>query len=378
MPARSPPQRLPAPSAVAVIRLKVLGPSPTGTIVQYVAPTSVFYSGASVLSRTEGATITIQEGQLRGHVTLQSHATPSGHPVQGWLYPPGGTTASRTFNTTLDSAGNFTVAGIPGGTYDIRVKGKHSLSTRRPNVTVSTSSTPTDFCTVLEGDASDDDRVSGVDFSILATTYSKQSGDPGFDARADFNDDGRCSGVDFSLLATNYNRSGPVACTTVAQAEAPTDADGVVDLAFEPTARHSGLGQIVTFNLKVVAGSQALNNVETYVSFDPAVLQVVDAAGNPASQLEPVTTTLDNVLLNMVNNTTGLIRYDAGSLATPAPSGSFSVAVVRFKTIAPADSTLVRYISPSEVWYGGGSVLGTLGEAQVRKLKVVYLPLLLK
>ena len=65
---------------------------------------------------------------------------------------------------------------------------------------------------MLEGDASDDDRVSGVDFSILATTYNKQTGQPGFDARADFNDDGRCSGVDFSLLATNYNRSGPVAC----------------------------------------------------------------------------------------------------------------------------------------------------------------------
>ena len=118
--------------------------------------------------------------------------------------------------------GNFTAEGIPSGTYDVRVKGKHSLSTKRTNVAVPTVA-PTDFCTVLEGDASDDDRVSGVDFSILATTYNKQTGQPGFDARADFNDDGRCSGVDFSLLATNYNRSGPVACASVAASGTPAE-----------------------------------------------------------------------------------------------------------------------------------------------------------
>ena len=55
-------------------------PRPAGTSVSYVAPSDVFYGGASVLGTKEGATVTSAPGCLTGHVTLQSHSDPGGHP----------------------------------------------------------------------------------------------------------------------------------------------------------------------------------------------------------------------------------------------------------------------------------------------------------
>jgi 5-hydroxyisourate hydrolase-like protein (transthyretin family) len=310
---------------------------------------------------------------LVGQVTLQSHATAAGYPVRVSVYPPGSNTPASTYTTALDAAGTFTMCAVPAaGTWDVAVKGSHSLGNRRANVLIPPASSPTGFCTLLEGDASDDNRVSGIDFSILATSYNKRTGEPGFDPRADFSDDGRVSGIDFSLLSTNYNRSGPIACAAVAssvtahgQSDAPARPAGTVDLAFSPTTRTAAVGEIITFDLMAVAGTQPVNNVETYIQFNPAVLQVVDAGGNPASSIQGDTTTLNTELYNSADNSTGEIRYDAGKLSAPFPSGTFRFAVARFKVIGAASSTTVQYTSPSDVFYGGASVVGTLGSATV-------------
>ena len=227
------------------------------------------------------------------------------------------------------------------------------------------SAAAVDFCTLLEGDASDDDRISGVDFSLLATAYNKQTGEPGFDARTDFNDDGRISGVDFSLLATNYNRSGPLACPALAAQDAATESAAAVNLAFAPTSRSAQVGDIVAFDVQVAAGAQPVNNVELYADFDPTVLQLVNAAGNPAASIEADLATLNTELFNSVDNAGGHIRYDAGKLTGTPPTGTFRVAVLRFKVVKAAASSTVRFVAPSDVFYQGASVVGTLGSANV-------------
>ena len=365
---------------VATLRFKALAET-AGTSVSYVAPSDVFDGGSSVLGTMEGATVTIATGCLSGKVALQSHSSPNGQPVRIWRFAPGGASPIASYSNTLDASGGLTVCGIPAGTYDFRVKGGHSLSIRRANVSASGGATPVDFCTLLEGDASDDDRVSGVDFSVLATTYNKQTGQPGFDARADFNDDGRISGVDFSLLATNYNRSGPVACgsAAVAQDAAPENEtlmhpDGTVNLAFSPLSRSAQVGDIITFDMQVVAGTQPVNAVELYVDFDPAVLKIVDAAGNPASTVEADSGALNTVLFNEVDNAGGHIRYDTGTLSGAPPTGTFRIAVLRFKVLASVVSTTVRFVSPSDVFYGGASVVGTRGSATVLGLTSTSTP----
>ncbi|MEI8083833.1 MAG: cohesin domain-containing protein, partial [Actinomycetes bacterium] len=356
---------------VATLRFKALAET-AGTSVSYVAPSDVFDGGTSVLGTKEGTTVTIAAGCLSGKVALQSHSSPNGQPVRIWRFAPGGTTPIANYSSTLDASGGLTVCGIPAGTYDFRVKGGHSLSIRRANVSAPGGATPVDFCTLLEGDASDDDRVSGVDFSVLATTYNKQTGQPGFDARADFNDDGRISGVDFSLLATNYNRSGPVTCASAAVAQAVAPANeallypaGTVNLAFSPLSRSAQVGDLITFDMQVVAGTQPVNTVELYVDFDPAVLKIVDAVGNPVSTVEADSGALNTVLFNEVDNAGGHVRYDAGTLSGTPPTGTFRVAVLRFKVLASVVSTTVRIVSPSDVFYGGASVVGTRGSATV-------------
>ena len=372
---------------VATIRFKAPGYSVSSVAVSLIAPSDVFRGGISVLGNMTGATISVYQECFSGHVALQSHATPLGYPVRVALFAPGSTTPLATRDRTLNSDGNFIVCDVPPGGYEGTTKGSHSLSSRRAGVVIP-SGGPLDFCTLLEGDANGDDRVSGVDFSLLATTYNKGASDSGFDARADFNDDGRVSGVDFSLLATNYNRSGPVACpaTTLVlhdrnAADTLSRVAGTVDLAFSPVTQAGQIGDILVFDLLPVAGEQLLNNVELYVDFDPMALQVVDANGALTEEIAADLTMLDNLLLNSVDNNNGHIRYDAGKLTGTPPSGTFRVATIRFKAIGTLPTT-VRYEAPSDVFYSGTSVLGLRGSTLITnedvRMPAIYLPLLLR
>ena len=53
-----------------------------------------------------------------------------------------------------------------------------------------------------------DHRIS--DFGILAVSFMKTEGEPGYDARAGFDRDGVISISDFGLLAVNYMKMSPV------------------------------------------------------------------------------------------------------------------------------------------------------------------------
>ena len=340
----------------------------------------MFYNGSSVFGGSTGTSVVIQAGCLEGQVTLQSHPTPAGYAPVVSVYAPGGTTALATYNTALNSSSRFTVCGLTPGTFDVMVKGSHSLGSRRANVSVPSGPTPVNFCTLYEGDASGDNRVSGVDFSILASHYNTCTGNANFDARADFTDDGCIRGADFSLLASNYNRIGPVTCAGLEAEGQVTDGgeisqpQGTVNLAFDPSGKVANVGEIFTMALMVQAGAQPLNNVELYVNFDPAVLQVVDAAGNPASSIEPDLTTLETLLYNNVDNAGGHIRYDAGRLVGTPPTGTFRVALVRFKRLASTETTIVRFVPPTDVFFNGSSVVGSLGRAPVATVCPNFLP----
>jgi len=76
----------------------------------------------------------------------------------------------------LDDSGRFAVAGLDPGTYDLLVKGTHSLSNFREEIAVPDTRAPVSLGTLLEGDASDNDRVAGEDMSILITAYGTSPG----------------------------------------------------------------------------------------------------------------------------------------------------------------------------------------------------------
>jgi hypothetical protein len=268
------------------------------------------------------------------------------------------------------------------------------LSNRRAGVTIPITGPgagAVDLCTLREGDANDDDRVSGVDVSILVTTYGKSLGDPGFDERADFNDDDVVNAADFSLLSSNYLRNGPLVCPVPAAAAAEvvggliparesveTVAGNPVLLALAPQSQCGAADDVVSMDLMLKTGDQPVNNVELYLSFDPAMLQLVDAAGNPASSLDPDEGTL-KVLPPNDMPVPGQIRYSAVQpLGGISPSGTFRIAIARFKVLSDANPAQVRYVQDSAAFYGGSYLQATLGSATVNSCMQSYLPLMLR
>jgi hypothetical protein len=231
-----------------------------------------------------------------------------------------------------------------------------------------------------------------VDVSILVTTYGKSAGDLGFDSRADFNDDGVVDAADFSLLASNYNRSGSLACpaagASVGAATAPsgsarqdveTFAGNPVVLALMPQAQQGAAGDVVTIDLMLDTGSQPINNVELYLTFEPTVLQLVDADGHPAASVMPDASRLDSVLLNQASNDSGTIRYDAMQpLGGASPSGTFRIATVHFKVLNGAYLARVRYVEGSAAFYEGDYLPVRLGSASVEPRSRIYLPAVLR
>lgn len=151
---------------------------------------------------------------ITGTVSLQGRPSP---PDASWITPlnvtfyfTGTSTVYKSVNVTTTNTGVFTVTGVDLWDWDIRVKGLHTLANKKLNVTVVTSTAPIDFGLLYEGDADGNNRVNILDFSVLATAYGKQSGQPGFDPRADFNNNGRIEILDYSLLATNYLMQGDI------------------------------------------------------------------------------------------------------------------------------------------------------------------------
>jgi hypothetical protein len=114
-----------------------------------------------------------------------------------------------TYAVTTNSTGGFSfVFDHPLGTYDIGVKGSHTLSRLKVAVVINSATTNVDFGTLLEGDCDNDDDVDINDFGILADAFGSVPASANWDARADLNNNGEVNIYDFGLLADNFGLSG--------------------------------------------------------------------------------------------------------------------------------------------------------------------------
>ncbi|MGB9879312.1 MAG: cohesin domain-containing protein, partial [Anaerolineae bacterium] len=121
-------------------------------------------------------------------------------------------------------------------------------------------------------------------------------------------------------------------------------------LLFSPTSRWATVGDIFTFDL-VAADPGLVTEVTMNISFDPAVLRVVNTAGNKATQIEvPSLPYMWDVITNWVDNSTGRIGYVVDGWPMSL-SGTTTLGRLRFKKIRVAASTTVRYTEGSAVSY---------------------------
>lgn len=148
---------------------------------------------------------------ISGNVLLQGRPTPphstysvSVHVV---VTPSGGGAAVYDGNVTTDDSGNFTISGLTPGSYTIWVKHANTLA-NSTTTTLSGGANVVNLGTLRAGDADDSNVVNLIDFSVLASTFAKSSGQTGYDARADFNGDAIVNLLDFSMLAANFAQAG--------------------------------------------------------------------------------------------------------------------------------------------------------------------------
>lgn len=149
--------------------------------------------------------------QLVGHVTIQGRpAQPNALqsvPVTFTLKLAGGG-PEFNYSTNTDASGFFTVTSPGPGTYNWRVKNPQTLANSGSVTLPASGATQQEMGLLREGDATNDNCTSVLDFNILKNTLGKTIGDPGYDARADFNGDNTVSIQDFNLLRGTFGQCG--------------------------------------------------------------------------------------------------------------------------------------------------------------------------
>jgi hypothetical protein len=129
---------------------------------------------------------------------------------------------------------------------------------------------------------------------------------------------------------------------------------GCATMGFSPTtASDVQVGDIVVLQVPLDADGVTFNAVGLLINFDQTLLQVVDAAGDPASQVEWGDLPGLNVI-NTASNTGGTIEFVQGILPPGQTGGTFTVATIRFKVMAelPAGGTQVAFVGVGSGWTG--------------------------
>lgn len=100
-------------------------------------------------------------------------------------------------------------------------------------------------------------------------------------------------------------------------------------LALVPATPATTAGGTVVLTIVADVGGATVDTVDAYLDFDPLALQIVTAAGDPASSVEVDAATFPGANFNQVDNTLGRINLSATRLTGPPLTGAFTVATVR-------------------------------------------------
>ncbi len=155
-------------------------------------------------------------------VTLQGDNRPDAEwivPLTVKFFTPGADVLSDTpaygfkLNTARSAEGNTAVCeatGVASGTYDVTAQSDYTLMNIRKSVAISDPNTSVDMGTLLEGNASLDNRIDLDDFAIFSTSWLSSESQVEYNVRADFDRNGLINTADLCLLANNWLSSSPV------------------------------------------------------------------------------------------------------------------------------------------------------------------------
>jgi hypothetical protein len=138
-----------------------------------------------------------------------------------------------------------------------------------------------------------------------------------------------------------------------------------VTLRLSPVTNRVRVGEQFLVGMEVQAGDQPVDRVQAFLDFDPAVLQVVDGNGNPATKVVPGGA-LTDVRVNTVDNASGRIRF---VVEGEPQDGRFLVAIARFRALTLTLASQLSFDSEppgaSDVRLAGASVLDRSRDGRV-------------
>ena len=116
-------------------------------------------------------------------------------------------------------------------------------------------------------------------------------------------------------------------------------------MTFSPTTASAAPGGVVVLQVPLDADGVTFDVAGFKINFDPTHLRVVDAAGDPASQIEPGDLPGMNVV-NTASSAAGTIEF-AQAIVGGQTGGTFTVATIRLKVIGrlPAGGTQVTFVN---------------------------------
>jgi hypothetical protein len=131
----------------------------------------------------------------------------------------------------------------------------------------------------------------------------------------------------------------------------PPEQTRSVNFYLEPSSAALPAGETVDVVVRFDATVTPVAAVQAYLNFDPAVLQVIDDSGSPATRVVPgqLFSAADwQILQNAVNNSTGQVDFAGGKkpmTGTDVAENS-SFAALRFRALKPISNTTVSFNSP--------------------------------
>ena len=145
---------------------------------------------------------------VSGSMTLDGEPTAPLQPIHVELRNPGAITPLQTFD--LAAGGNFTLASLSPGIYDIAFKGANTLRRVVRNINLIAGNESGLLVTLLPGDANGDNSCDSSDFGLLIGAFNTDNSTPGsgYDPACDFNSDGSIDSSDFGLFIGNFGQAG--------------------------------------------------------------------------------------------------------------------------------------------------------------------------
>ncbi len=135
---------------------------------------------------------------------------------------------------------------------------------------------------------------------------------------------------------------------------AAEDVGAVVALVLLPPSQTVERGDIFEVAIEAQCNGQDVTGIAAFIDFDPDYLEVQSVTDGG---------TLTDLVVSDYDNVGGSIDYNAGTFK-PLPSGTFTVATIKFKAVNPDGSITLNFstTSPrkSDADFGGDSKLGGL------------------